>query len=157
MFTTGGDRKNPYSAERRTIRTGLFFIARHPVTCAEYLDFLNSDPDGLAARAPRSAPASGFYWPRDARGDFVLPTSERIKAGGLEGAAPERTLYEVGALMPMAGHKGYGPAMLVEILAGVLGEGPSGAIRNAGTSYGLTVRVPREIDLRVLNQPAPAG
>lgn len=54
-----------------------------------------------------------------------LPENWVVDGDGLPTTNPN--LYpNIGALMPMAGHKGYGIALLVEILTGVLGGGAFG-------------------------------
>jgi serine/threonine-protein kinase len=57
-----------------------FFVSVHPVTCAEYVEFLNElseeDPELAWKRAPRQAPDSGQYWPRDEKGKYSIPTAE---------------------------------------------------------------------------------
>jgi ureidoglycolate dehydrogenase (NAD+) len=54
-----------------------------------------------------------------------LPEGWVVDGDGLPTTNPN--LYpNIGALMPMAGHKGYGIALLVEILTGVLGGGAFG-------------------------------
>jgi LDH2 family malate/lactate/ureidoglycolate dehydrogenase len=54
-----------------------------------------------------------------------LPEGWVVDGDGLPTTNPN--LYPtIGALMPMAGHKGYGIALLVEILTGVLGGGAFG-------------------------------
>ena len=54
-----------------------------------------------------------------------LPEGWVVDGDGLPTTNPH--LYpNVGALMPMAGHKGYGIALLVEVLTGVLGGGAFG-------------------------------
>jgi serine/threonine-protein kinase len=88
-FLRQGDRENPYSGPVEIGETDDFLLARFPVTCREYLEFLNDlsavDPERAALRVPRESEKAGFYWPRGHDGKFVLPT-----ATWLEGAAPER-------------------------------------------------------------------
>ncbi|MFN7974769.1 MAG: SUMF1/EgtB/PvdO family nonheme iron enzyme [Acidobacteriota bacterium] len=64
-------------ATGHVVATSGFCIARHPVTMAEYVDFLNDlaerDPTEAQSRAPRRAPDGGFYWPRGSDGRFSIP------------------------------------------------------------------------------------
>jgi serine/threonine-protein kinase len=70
----GGD---PEAFVEETLEVYLadFAIARHPVTCAEYLDFLNAlarnDPTVAARHAPRM-PDGTLRWPRNPDGTFYL-------------------------------------------------------------------------------------
>jgi formylglycine-generating enzyme required for sulfatase activity len=77
-FIYQGDKKNPFSGRKETRETEDFFLARFPVTCGEYLDFLNelagNDPEEAAKRVPREAENSGYFWPRCPDGKFVIPT-----------------------------------------------------------------------------------
>ncbi len=58
-----------------------FFASVHPVTCGEYLEFLNDiDPDEAVKRVPREAPSSGSYWPRLLDGRFAVPTQGFLDA-----------------------------------------------------------------------------
>jgi serine/threonine protein kinase/formylglycine-generating enzyme required for sulfatase activity len=78
-FPYQGDRANPHSGPREFRRTGDFFLARFPVTCGEYLVFLNecaaADPEEAARRVPRKAADEGHYWPRDGDGRYALPSA----------------------------------------------------------------------------------
>lgn len=83
-FQVRGDTDNPYSgyAEKRELPD--FLLAAFPVTCAEYLAFLN-DPDQRAsgasrARVPREAATTGHYWPEDENGLFLIPTASWLEA-----------------------------------------------------------------------------
>jgi serine/threonine protein kinase/formylglycine-generating enzyme required for sulfatase activity len=73
-----GDRGNPYSGALMFRWVDDFFLSRFPVTCGEYLEFLNAlageNPAEAMARAPRRAPTSGWYWPRDADARYAVPT-----------------------------------------------------------------------------------
>ncbi|MDQ7778240.1 MAG: bifunctional serine/threonine-protein kinase/formylglycine-generating enzyme family protein [Planctomycetota bacterium] len=74
-------------AEERQVRdVPDFFIARHPVTCAEYLEFLNdlakSDLEQAKKRAPREGEESGFYWLPDENGVFRLPPPGKNRLRG---------------------------------------------------------------------------
>ena len=54
-----------------------FFIAVHPVTTREYLDFLDAlsrdDPDEALSRSPRRSPDGGYYFHQDSDGRLTLP------------------------------------------------------------------------------------
>jgi serine/threonine-protein kinase len=71
---------------RRVVDLPGFFIARDPVTCQEYLEFLHrlaeQDPAEAHRRCPRSAPDGGQYWARGADGRHVIPTAAWVEAGG---------------------------------------------------------------------------
>jgi formylglycine-generating enzyme required for sulfatase activity len=77
-FISEGDWENPYSRPKEIREIGDAFIARFPVTCREYLEFLNDvaakDPEQTALRVPRKALTAGFYWPRDGEGRYHIPT-----------------------------------------------------------------------------------
>ncbi|MDQ7778360.1 MAG: SUMF1/EgtB/PvdO family nonheme iron enzyme [Planctomycetota bacterium] len=74
--------------ELETRRIGDFFIGVNPVTCAEYLEFLNdlaaTDPAQAKSRAPRAAEQVGHYWEPDENGVFRMPSpgDRRLAAGG---------------------------------------------------------------------------
>ncbi|MHC5079649.1 MAG: protein kinase domain-containing protein [Planctomycetota bacterium] len=79
-FICQGDRKNPYSGPREIVEIVDAFISGFPVTCREYLIFLNDSGEHVLEdcwkRAPRKYDQSGFYWPRDHDGKYVIPTQE---------------------------------------------------------------------------------
>ncbi|MHC5036223.1 MAG: bifunctional serine/threonine-protein kinase/formylglycine-generating enzyme family protein [Planctomycetota bacterium] len=79
-FTYQGDKENSYSQPREIREAGDFFLATFPITCSEYLTFLNEelsrDPEGASLRAPREAEKAGFYWPKGEDGKFLIPTAE---------------------------------------------------------------------------------
>ncbi|MHC5040613.1 MAG: SUMF1/EgtB/PvdO family nonheme iron enzyme, partial [Planctomycetota bacterium] len=58
------------------------FVGRFPITCDAYLEFINDlaekDPDQAALRAPRKAPTTRSYWPRDEEGRYHIPTEKWI-------------------------------------------------------------------------------
>ncbi|MDQ7779210.1 MAG: bifunctional serine/threonine-protein kinase/formylglycine-generating enzyme family protein [Planctomycetota bacterium] len=73
--------------ERVVVDIGDFMIARLPVTCAEYLEFLNdlarSDLESARKHAPREGEASAYNWVPDAHGVFHIPArGERQLVGG---------------------------------------------------------------------------
>jgi serine/threonine-protein kinase len=82
-FIYQGDRESPYSGPKELRVTEDCFLARVPVRCRDYLEFLNDlsgsgegAAEGLGPpekRVPRKTVTSGFYWPRDEAGRWVLP------------------------------------------------------------------------------------
>ncbi|MBI2923627.1 MAG: SUMF1/EgtB/PvdO family nonheme iron enzyme [Planctomycetes bacterium] len=75
-FGFQGDRENPYSNSGSTPHVGDFFIARDPVTCRQYAEFLNdleaTRPGEAAKRAPRESDAIGSCWPGPA---WIVPSA----------------------------------------------------------------------------------
>lgn len=76
----GGDAVAHGAWERRTEDVLGFAIGRFPVTCGEYLEFLNdvaaSDPARAMGHAPRARANEGHYWKLDPhRRCFELPDS----------------------------------------------------------------------------------
>ncbi|KAF0242720.1 MAG: serine/threonine protein kinase, partial [Planctomycetota bacterium] len=62
-FGFQGDRENPYAGAAETRDLPVFFLAKRPVTCLEYAEFLNALPKEEAARrAPREAPDASPLW-----------------------------------------------------------------------------------------------
>ena len=80
-FVSGGDPLAFGSPPRATVELPDFAIARFPVTCAEYLEFVNAlaehDPEEAQRRVPRSEPRGGWYWSPGPDGTFALPMSDR--------------------------------------------------------------------------------
>ena len=80
-FVSGGDPLAFGAALRRVVELPDFALARYPVTCAEYLSFVNAlaavDPEGAQRRVPRSEPRGGWYWEPGASGRYALPLSDR--------------------------------------------------------------------------------
>ena len=78
--TVGGDPVCASAQASQVRNLDAFQIARYPVTCAEYLAFLNAidaeDPRAAQLRVPRMSRRGGFLWQRDAQRRFVLPTSD---------------------------------------------------------------------------------
>lgn len=77
-FLQGGDEEvKGWSLPRSEIELSDFFIARHPVTFAEYLEFLNdlaqSDPEEALRRSPRRSPDGGSFLRVDREGRLELP------------------------------------------------------------------------------------
>lgn len=83
-FGAQGDTEDPHSGPAAILSVDDVFLARHPVTCREYAEFLNALADSreAARRAPRESSDSGPYWPSS---PFEVPT-----AAWLASAAPER-------------------------------------------------------------------
>jgi len=77
-FTMGGDEACATARNRRSVVIGDLFVARFPVTCAEYLAFLNdlafTAPDEARSRVPRLKPCEGYLWGVGPDGLFALPT-----------------------------------------------------------------------------------
>lgn len=76
-FLYGGDKTALNAAPRQELWLDDFLIARFPVTCEEYLAFLNDltarDPNLAQRHVPRTKPDGGFLWERDATGRYFLP------------------------------------------------------------------------------------
>jgi serine/threonine-protein kinase len=66
------------SGPREIQETDDFFLAKFPVTCREYLEFLNElaprNPEEARRRVPRKTRTEGFYWPRDEEGRYHITT-----------------------------------------------------------------------------------
>jgi serine/threonine protein kinase/formylglycine-generating enzyme required for sulfatase activity len=82
----GGDPQAQLATPARTLEVADFFIARRPVSCAEYYEFLRAvaDLDGpraAAARAPRTAHGGPALWPAGPDGVPRIP--ERDAQGSL--------------------------------------------------------------------------
>ncbi len=76
-FEFQGDARNPLSLPSEAQSLPDFFIQRHPVTCADYAEFLNSlDPAEATRRVPRSATWSGAYWPGP---PYIVPTGRWLR------------------------------------------------------------------------------
>ncbi len=77
-FIYQGDKENPFSEAREIRETDDFFLAKFPVTCRDYLAFLNElareDPGEAEKRAPREPGKARPYWPRTEDGTYVIPT-----------------------------------------------------------------------------------
>ncbi len=74
-FSWQGDRDNPYTepGESRTLDDVL--LARFPVTCREYAEFLGDLPvEEASRRAPRESPGHAPSWVFDGKG-FPVPTA----------------------------------------------------------------------------------
>jgi serine/threonine-protein kinase len=77
-FVAGGDPLAYGSEPRRVIELPDFALARFPVTCAEYLVFINAlEREEAQRRVPRSEPRGGWYWEPGADGRYQLPVKDR--------------------------------------------------------------------------------
>lgn len=78
-FIEGGDPQG-WSVPRREPFVDDFFIADHPVTLAEYIEFLEDlakdDAEAAIRRSPRRTPDGGAYLKLAGEGRFVLPIEE---------------------------------------------------------------------------------
>jgi serine/threonine protein kinase/formylglycine-generating enzyme required for sulfatase activity len=79
----GGDPQAQLATPARTLEVADFFIARRPVSCAEYLEFLRAvaDLDGpriAAARAPRTAHGGPGLWPTGPDGVPRIPERDAM-------------------------------------------------------------------------------
>ena len=72
-FVYGGDPDALNAAPRAIVDVDDFAIAEHPTTCAEYLEFLNDDPQRNAPHVPRTKPDGGSLWSLDDGGRYALP------------------------------------------------------------------------------------
>ncbi len=76
-FVMGGDDACTSARVRRVTEVGDLFVSRYPVTCGEYLAFVQDldavDPQAAQARVPRLKAQSGWLWGRDACGRFAMP------------------------------------------------------------------------------------
>ncbi len=76
-FLAGGDPESQNAGPRREVVLPDFFIAKTPVTCADYLDFLNdvaaTDPAAALRHVPRTKPDGGALWEPGSDGRFALP------------------------------------------------------------------------------------
>lgn len=73
----GGDPVCPSALVPTMVQVDNFMMARYPVTCAEYLAFLQAqdqiDPQATQRRVPRLSAKGGFLWQRNAERAFTLP------------------------------------------------------------------------------------
>ena len=78
----GGDPDAPGGQRPRRVDIDDFALAVHPVTCGEYVEFLNAlmeteRGDEARRRAPREFGYSGFYWEPAEDGRFQVPITDR--------------------------------------------------------------------------------
>ncbi|MHC5082072.1 MAG: PEGA domain-containing protein, partial [Planctomycetota bacterium] len=85
-FIYQGDKENPYSGPKEMVSLEDCFISKYPVTCREYLEFLNDvaagNPEKARKHAPRKSPTANPYWPHDEEGKFYIPTEKWIYKAG---------------------------------------------------------------------------
>jgi serine/threonine-protein kinase len=82
----GGDPQAQLATPPRTLEVPDFFIARRPVTCAEYQDFLRgiAQLEGVRAallRAPRTAHGGALLWPTGPDGLPQMPERDATGQG----------------------------------------------------------------------------
>ena len=80
--TLGGDPDAPGGQRSRVVNLPDFALAAHPVTCGEYVEFLNAlvdagSGDEARRRAPREFGTSGYYWEPEDPGRFQVPIKDR--------------------------------------------------------------------------------
>jgi serine/threonine-protein kinase len=79
-FIFQGGRYDHFASPEEKKLTDDFFLAVFPVTCGEYLEFLNdivrTDPWEAARRVPRESEEAGYYWPIEADGRYAIPNEE---------------------------------------------------------------------------------
>ncbi|MSP71238.1 MAG: hypothetical protein EXR76_03440 [Myxococcales bacterium] len=80
-FMMGGDDACVSARHRRVAHVPDFLMARYPVTCIEYLSFIQDtaivNPEGAQARCPRLKSSEGFLWTVSATGTYDLPARDR--------------------------------------------------------------------------------
>jgi formylglycine-generating enzyme required for sulfatase activity len=92
-FPARTDRPATPQWDRPVLALGDFFLARFPVTCAEYAAFLNDLERGggdAASRAPRRGDGE-LCWPR-AGGEWIVPARDRLARLAPEARAAAATL-----------------------------------------------------------------
>jgi serine/threonine-protein kinase len=71
----------PADLEAARTEVPVFAIMRYPVTCAQYIDFLNAlareSPERAARHAPRTSEDAESYFPVDSDGLYYLPREDR--------------------------------------------------------------------------------
>ena len=79
-FVMGGDEQAQNAAPRHEVTLPDFYIARAPVTCVEYLAFLNDlgsvDLDKAKQHVPRTKPEGGALWEPGRDGRYALPSHD---------------------------------------------------------------------------------
>ncbi|MCE9584313.1 MAG: protein kinase, partial [Planctomycetes bacterium] len=76
-FEFQGDPHNPYSLPAEAATLPAYLVQRHPVTCAEYAEFLNAvGPAEAARRVPRGAIYGNPIWPGP---PFEVPTVDWLR------------------------------------------------------------------------------
>ena len=93
-FDYQGDLENPLCSAGETKTVDDVFIARQPVTCREYLEFLNAiaaaRPQEAVRHVPRESTESGLYWPGP---PYAIPTAEWLAQAPPVQRAGARRLY----------------------------------------------------------------
>ena len=96
-FWYQGTPGDPYVGRAETMTVDDFFLARHPITCREYCEFLNelgtSRPDEAAARVPRNAETTGHCWPA-VGGTWHVPTAAWLATAAPEARAKAARLHD---------------------------------------------------------------
>ncbi len=96
-FIFQGDREARDNFYRQIRFTGDLFMSRFPVTCREYLEYLNgvsrTEPEKALRASPRSSEDGGYYWPSGENGTFAIPTA------GWMASAPEEQRQKAGRLL----------------------------------------------------------
>ncbi len=76
-FAMGGDPTCTSARHRRKVQVADLFVARYPVTCGEYLAFVQAldaeDPEAAVARLPRLKAGAGHLWTRGPDGRLQMP------------------------------------------------------------------------------------
>ena len=76
-FVMGGDPACTSARHRHKVTVGDLFVARYPVTCGEYIAFIQAldahDPAMAQARVPRLKATAGHLWSRGPDGRFRMP------------------------------------------------------------------------------------
>jgi serine/threonine protein kinase/formylglycine-generating enzyme required for sulfatase activity len=79
-YYSGGDPLAALPEERHLVHVGAFAMSQFPVTCGEYLEFLNDlyqrDPDEAVRRSPRATGTGGYYWTARPNTGFSLDTPD---------------------------------------------------------------------------------
>lgn len=77
VFISGGDEAATNGRERNQQWVDDFLIQRYPVTCSQYLEFLNAleaeNPGSSRRHAPRPGDSESCYWSQDDEGCWHLP------------------------------------------------------------------------------------
>ena len=79
-FIAGGDEQSQNAGPRREVHLDDFFIATAPVTCIEYLEFLNAvsanDVERARRHVPRTKSDGGHLWEPDERCRYALKDTD---------------------------------------------------------------------------------
>lgn len=78
-YVCGGDHQAEGALDRHQVWVDGFLMRRFPVTCREYLEFLNvleqREPGSGLTRSPRPSSSHEVYWVQDDAGRIVMPAS----------------------------------------------------------------------------------